>query len=1159
MSFNRFINAAPSFWLTAAMLLALALSFGLYVRAENKTDRATEQRLSSFVLATQLRQSSDDLTRMVRSYAVTSDPRYKKYYQDILAIREGKKPRPEGYFRSYWNIVLADANYQQAGGGQSVSLLDLMHQAGFADDEFGKLAGAKANSDELTAIELKAMSLVELGGPEAEANRSKALLMLYGTPYLQAKAAIVRPINAAFELMDKRTSEQIDASERMAAIFRAIFFLCILVTILMLWRAYAAIRKTLGGSAQEVREHIERIGRGELSSPIAVTPGMEESVLAELLSMQIHLRTSQSRQNALFAASPDAILISDAQGVITQANQQVESLFGYTAEELIGQAIEVLVPESLRAEHPKRRTTFADSPTIRRMGHGMEVKALRKDGNQVDVEVSLSRIETDQSIFFVSAVHDISERKQDEDRIRKLNHLYAALSHCNKAIVRCTGVEELFPKICHDVVAFGGMKLAWIGMVDESSQRITPVASYGAAQDFLDSIQISIANDSHGQGAGAVVRDDQPLWFQDYLHDDRTAPWQDAAKRFGLASAASLPLHRDGKVVGVFTLYAAEINAFDEDTRTLLLEMEVDISFALDNFAREVARKAAEKTLQDNVEQLRIAATVFESQEAMLITDSNSVILSVNRAFTEITGYAREEAIGQTPRLLKSDRHSAAFYREMWESLHRIGVWQGEVWDRRKNGEVYPKWLTISAVKNASGTVTHYVGTHFDITERKKDEAKIEELAFFDQLTGLPNRTLLLDRLRQAMTVSERTGSFGALLLLDLDKFKTLNDTLGHEMGDELLKQVAKRLATCVRAGDTVARLGGDEFLVMLANLSVSEVDAANQAEAVADKVMAALNQTYQLGDVAYLSTPSIGVTLFRDHLTSIDDLTKQADLAMYKAKAAGRNLIRFFDPAMEIAVMERAALDKDLRQALQEKQFLLHYQPQIAGDSQLTGAEVLVRWQHPQRGMVSPADFIPMAEETGLILPLGHWVLETACAQLARWATRPGMEHLTLAVNVSAHQFREPDFVAKVQKVVAQTGANPRRLKLELTESMLVDNVDDIIAKMFMLKASGIGFSLDDFGTGYSSLSYLKRLPLDQLKIDQSFVRDVLSDPNDAAIARTVVALAQSLGLGVIAEGVETEAQKDFLASSGCHAYQGYFFSRPLPLADFEQFARQA
>ena len=557
-------------------------------------------------------------------------------------------------------------------------------------------------------------------------------------------------------------------------------------------------------------------------------------------------------------------------------------------------------------------------------------------------------------------------------------------------------------------------------------------------------------------------------------------------------------------------------------------------------------------------EQLHIAATAFDSQEGMMVTDADGVILQVNQAFTKITGYTAKEAVGQTPRLLKSGRHNADFYREMWAAINRTGGWQGEIWDRRKNGEEYPKWLTISAVRDDQGAVTHYVGTHFDITERKKAEEKINELAFFDQLTGLPNRTLLLDRLRQIRTASSRDHSYGALLFIDLDNFKTLNDTLGHDMGDLLLKQVAQRLITCVRKSDTVARLGGDEFVLVLGGLNLHEKWAAISAKEVAEKALATLSQPYQLGDVTHRCTASVGATLFNGHLVTIEDLMKQADLAMYKSKESGRNALRFFDPDMEIAVKNRAALEEDLREAVQEKQFLLHYQAQVVGEGRLTGAEVLLRWLHPQRGMVQPAEFIPLAEETGLILPLGRWVLETACTQLAVWATRPEMAHLTVAVNVSAPQFNQDDFVDQVLAVLKHTGANPERLKLELTESLLVGNVQNIIEKMFALKAKGVGFSLDDFGTGYSSLAYLKRLPLDQLKIDQSFVRDVLIDPNDATIAKTIVALAQSLGLGVIAEGVETEAQRDFLASSGCHAYQGYLFSRPLSLEDFEVFSRR-
>ncbi|MDO9198994.1 EAL domain-containing protein [Rhodoferax sp.] len=558
-------------------------------------------------------------------------------------------------------------------------------------------------------------------------------------------------------------------------------------------------------------------------------------------------------------------------------------------------------------------------------------------------------------------------------------------------------------------------------------------------------------------------------------------------------------------------------------------------------------------------EALRIAATAFESQEGILVTDITRVILRVNQAFTAITGYTADEAVGQNPRLLSSGRHDAGFFAAMTHSLEHDGKWHGEIWNRRRNGEVYPQWLTVTAVKDDAGRATHYVGIFTDITARKMAEDEIESLAFFDPLTRMPNRRLLMDRLEQALAAGARRQRKGALLFVDLDNFKTLNDTLGHDTGDLLLEQVARRLAACVREGDTVARLGGDEFVVLLEDLSENAMEAATQAEAVGEKILTELSQSYRLASQEHHSTASIGITLFGEQQEGIDEPLKRADLAMYQAKAAGRNTVRFFDPQMQAVVTARAELETGLREAVAKNQFLLHYQAQVTGERRVTGAEALVRWQHPQRGMVSPAEFIPLAEETGLILPLGRWVLESACTQLALWATRADMAHLTVSVNVSPRQFHQRDLVEEVLATLERTGANPHRLKLELTESLLVSNIEDVIGKMHALKGKGVGFSLDDFGTGYSSLSYLKRLPLDQLKIDQGFVRDILIDPNDAAIARMVVALANSLGLTVIAEGVETAAQRDFLASQGCHAYQGYLFSRPLPLDEFEAFARRA
>ena len=540
----------------------------------------------------------------------------------------------------------------------------------------------------------------------------------------------------------------------------------------------------------------------------------------------------------------------------------------------------------------------------------------------------------------------------------------------------------------------------------------------------------------------------------------------------------------------------------------------------------------------------------------LLLNAETAQIEDANPFLTELLGYSHAELLG----------------KKIWE----VGAFADIVENQEKFFELqtlgYVRYDDLPLrTKSGSKVAVEFVSNSYDcegttviqcnirdITARKLAEAKITELAFFDSLTHLPNRTLLMDRLKLAMIVGARNSSCGAVLFLDLDHFKTLNDTLGHDVGDQLLQQVALRLTGSVREGDTVARLGGDEFVVVLEGLDESAEEAAKQAQEIGEKIRLALNRPYHLGPMKYQSAASIGATLFNNKCTSIDELLKQADLAMYKAKETGRNALHFFDPAMQTVVLERAALEKQLRSALQENQFFLHYQAQVVGDGRITGAEVLIRWLHPQRGVMSPNDFIPLAEETGLILPLGQWVLQTACEQLSRWAAMPAFAHLTLAVNVSAHQFRQPDFVAQVLRTIDQFKANPQRLKLELTETLLIENVPTVIEKMFKLKAIGVSLSLDDFGTGFSSLSYLKRMPLDQLKIDRSFVNDILIDHHDASIAKTIVALAHSLGLNVIAEGVELEAQRDFLAHAGCHAYQGFYFSKPVPLREFEACALQ-
>ena len=470
------------------------------------------------------------------------------------------------------------------------------------------------------------------------------------------------------------------------------------------------------------------------------------------------------------------------------------------------------------------------------------------------------------------------------------------------------------------------------------------------------------------------------------------------------------------------------------------------------------------------------------------------------------------------------------------------------------DGKQHLMEITKAKLRDSTGAAMGVIGVAVDITRRKEAEEQIHSLSFYDPLTQLPNRRLLIDRLQQTLVTNARNKRQGALLLIDLDNFKSINDAHGRGIGDLLLIEAAARLQACVREGDTIARLGGDEFFVLLEDLDPDETTAAEQADAVGQKIRSALEHTFLFNGHEFHSTASIGATLLRGAVRTADEMLRRADVGLHQAKACGRNTLHFFDPNLQALVMARVALESDLRRAVSEQeQFLLYYQAQVDSSGHMIGAEALVRWQHPERGLVSPAEFIPLAEESGLILPLGHWVMATACQQLAAWAARPETAYLTVAVNVSAKQFQMPTFVEEVLVLVDYFGVNPARLKLEITESLMVENVDDIIVKMTALKNRGINFSLDDFGTGYSSLAYLKRLPLCQLKIDQSFVRDVLTNPNGSAITKMIIALAQSMDLMVIAEGVESEAQRAFLELNGCHTYQGYLFSKPVPVEQFE------
>jgi len=569
-------------------------------------------------------------------------------------------------------------------------------------------------------------------------------------------------------------------------------------------------------------------------------------------------------------------------------------------------------------------------------------------------------------------------------------------------------------------------------------------------------------------------------------------------------------------------------------------------------FVRDITeRKLVEKELQ-------LAATTFESQEAIIITDSEETILRVNKAFTRVTGFTAEEVIGKKPSILSSGRHEEHFYRLMHEKLNNEGFWQGEVWDKHKDGHIYPKLLTITAVSDASGSISHYVGNFQDISERKESEEKIYNLAFYDSLSQLPNRRLMIDRLDHALAASARNGQYGALLYLDIDNFKHLNDTKGHYYGDLLVTQIAERLKSCLREDDIVARFGGDEFIVMLENIGDNPDLTTFHVKTACDKLVTALNLPFLLDGYEYLASASIGMTTFLGRENSRETLLTQADMAMYEAKKAGRNTQRFFDPVMQQTLDARVTLESALLKALPNDEFRLFYQLQVDDQRHPTGVEALIRWMHPVRGLVPPMQFIPLAEENRLIIPIGKWVLETACAQLKAWEHNDNTKNLSIAINVSALQFQQDNFVEEIQTITSHYGIYPSKLKLELTESVVLGDMQATITKMEQLKSLGFTLSMDDFGTGYSSLSYLRRLPFNQLKMDRSFIMHALDNQNDSFLIQMVTSMGAQFGMDVIAEGVETMEQKQHLLSLGCKGFQGYLFGKPMPIETLNESLRK-
>ncbi|BFM40058.1 hypothetical protein OLK001_19840 [Synechocystis sp. LKSZ1] len=915
---------------------------------------------------------------------------------------------------------------------------------------------------------------------------------------------------------------------------------------------------TINGQSQGYLEASlsQEIGFLEEERTLMQTLARFLSRMLELKEAEQALKMSERNYREIFNATDESIFIHEADtGKILDVNEAMLRTYGYTSKDTV---VKLNISE-FSVNEPPYTQQQAQAYLQKALAEGPQVfewLAKKNNGDKFWVEVALRAADIAGQTRILAVVRNIEERKQQVQKIQYLARLYGTLSQVNQAIITQRQSEQLFQSICNVAEAVGQFRLVWVGLIDPANRQIKPVAAAGATQDYLIDIPISIDDVPTGWGpTGLAARENRLVICKDIQRDPSMLPWRAKALAFGLYSSAAVPLHQGGRVIGVLTFYAAEVGFFTTDEQGLLQEIGDDISFALDAIQSAQEHQQGAQKLQANEERLRLALEAANQGLYDVNVQTGEAIVSPQ--YATMLGYDPETFVETNQqwldRLHSDDREAVGATYQAYIQGH-LPEYRVEFRQRTAQGDW--KWiLSLGKIVewDSEGRPLRMLGTHTDITERKAAEAAIERLAYYDLLTGLPNRRLLLDRLQTALALAQRTGQYGAVLFVDLDRFKTLNDARGHQIGDQLLTLMAQRLQQSLRQADTIARFGGDEFVVLLPELADQSELAARLGWGVAEKIRSQMAVPFLCDNEEVIIGVSIGITVFPKASETLDNLLKEADTAMYQAKAAGRNTIRLFERRMQLEAESRFALERELRQAIAQQQFRVYLQPQVNREGRVVGAEALIRWQHPSRGLVPPMAFIPVAEETGLIAALGEWVLQEACYYLKQLETSHPDFHVS--VNVSPHQFRQPNFVANLQQLLAQTAVNPARLILEVTESLIIEDIHQAITTMADLQALGIHFSIDDFGTGYSSLGYLKQLPLNELKIDRSFVQDVTQDPNDSVIVEAVISVAHHFNLAVVAEGVETQEQVNFLQSHNCDYYQGYFYGRPVPMAEFGQF----
>lgn len=1133
-------------------LLAMGVTIWGVLQVQNKMVASEARHQHDLELARELLQTSEDLTRMARSFVATGNPAYERHYHRILDIRNGRQLRPQVYSPTYWYLAGVDKG-NPVPMASAISLTDLIRGGDFRDNERALLAQSQARADALAGLEIRAMATSkglsadgnglyqERGDPDPVA----ATQLLFDAAYEDAKAGIMEPLQRFADMVNTRNDATVGSLHRQQhTLLQVLFGLVALALAGLFWFTYYN-RKTVLKPLQQLRRQASAMGQGDYGARCDIAAGNEMSELGlhfnamaraieddvaereatQLLIADVNedLVERELMLQQIMDTSSVSIFVLNTLGEFTHVNRRMGETFGCSLDVLKAQNYVDLVDEAERE-----------------MGHTLMVQLLAGELDSTDVDRRYKRADgsrfwghqtgrqlvnaNGQIVGLVGVLEDITDKKLA--RLRQKSH-----NEVLQLLLEKAPLSVVLDRIVRNVEAIHPDAICSVLLLDPDGKHLR----HGAAPSLPEFFTRAIDGAAIGMGIGSCGTSaftKERVVVEDIASHPWWVPYRTIAQQAQVGACWSQPVvSAQGEVLGTYAIYHRQPGR-PEAFELALIEDEAQLT-AL----------AIEKARSDD--RLQLAASVFDhARECIVITDAQTNIVEVNEMFTLVTGYTRNEAVGQNARaLLQSGRHSDEFYDARRQTILETGYWAGEVWNQRKNGEVFAEMLTISLVRDAQGSPQNFVALFTDITPMKEHQRQLEHIAHFDSLTNLPNRVLLADRLHQALTQCQRRGHSVAVVYLDLDGFKAVNDAHGHAIGDELLVVLAQRMKSVLREGDTLARIGGDEFVAVLVDL-----EDIREAEPVLQRMLTAACEPVEVAGLPLRVSASVGVTIYPQDNAESDLLLRHADQAMYVAKQAGKNRYHLFDVAQDAAAKhQHEDLDR-IRQGLAQNEFVLFFQPKVnMRTGAVMGVEALIRWQHPERGLLLPAVFLPTVENHAFSIDVGEWVIATALQQMAQWQMQA--LDLPVSVNVGARQLQQVQFSTRLAELLARfPTVAPRSLELEILETSALEDITQVCQTIIDCQALGVRFALDDFGTGYSSLSHLRHLPAEVIKVDQSFVRDMLDDPNDLAIVKGVIGLAEAFRRDVIAEGVETIAHGTLLLALGCPLAQGFGIARPMP-----------